>query len=633
MSLLILMVVTAGGCINTPHGTATPSNPDRTGTTSSIENVNETPSLEENDTVEPQNAPLPRGIFGSKSQPGELNSPETPIKQIIQQLGKKYNVSETQTEILTPPDYLAGFTGTANGTEFGIFVYPNTSSAEKAVEYLEEKLEEMGFKQWESRVLWAGNGELYSVYSQYRAYFYAVTVVRMETNGEPTEDDFKRMSEFFWNTVLIGPGPDKILGLFLGLRVSGEGWTESEGIRFSGYLQKKEGEIEGENVRAVFLVYRPGEGREVYGQLKEAFFKNGWIEREFVNTYMRNPAGSLIASDFLEAANSSAYIELANVAGLERVTLLLGDKGAVKRVVGKLWNLEPYLAPTKVHSQQRAPKLPAFTFRPLGDRTPAATVLKMILYGLKKDFNITTDFVDIPDVPALEWYTGRANGSEFMLLLYPNVTAYFRAKEELERKLAEDGWGRTDSGGDPYYAGFERGNDVLMVYAQYRSGYYVAVVVKEQKGMDSGLFWHLVGTGGNTPELLLSVGDLKGKIKAENWTEKEGIRFEGYVYGVEGRIVSPVGMPRAIVLFYPGSLGREVYLQLKKALLDNGWVEREYLGHSARGKMRTPITSDLFEANGKAVYIEVAKYGDLDVLVLIYREKAEVKEGARELWR
>lgn len=90
---------------------------------------------------------------------------------------------------------------------------------------------------------------------------------------------------------------------------------------------------------------------------------------------------------------------------------------------------------------------------------------------------------------------------------------------------------------------------------------------------------------------------------------------------------------KALVLFYPERLGHEVYLRLKKALLDNGWAERDCVELPSHDGMRHLLANDLFESPGKATYIEVLRYGDMDVMIIIYGEKLSVKGAAKAIWR
>ncbi|WP_258083917.1 hypothetical protein [Thermococcus thermotolerans] len=595
--ILIILITTSGGCINSPQ-VEKPESPVIETTHGGVdEHVSENTSQQEK-----AKAAFPMGTFKPKRLDWLSYPPENPISEVVSRISEKYNVTESFADILMPPESLASFTGTAAGIEFGLFAYPNSTAVAKAMNDVVELLTENGFRQGDGN-FWERGNETHTVFYTYEPYFYVLLVAKAD--GGDSEERAKLLSEFAWSFIMIGPGPGKVLGLFLPVKVAEDNWSEDRGLRFSGYLDALEGTVEGTNVSVVFLVYRPYEGREVYLQLKKAFLKNGWVEREFINTHTRNPAGYLVASDFLEGDGVSAYIELARQASLERLTILVGNGSEVRKIVSGFWSLEPYLSPTPVLSQKRAPELPALTFRPLGERYPKpSTVIRMVLDDLRKNFNITADFVDIPEVSAADWYTGRTGDVEFMFLVYPNVSAYFEARDELTKKLLANGWERTDDGSDPYYRSFVKGEDTILLYAQYRYDHYIAIALKKSRYSTNNLFWHVVGTGGASPETLLSFGELKGKVKPENWTVQAGLRFEGYVYALEGE-VNTWGNVKAVVLFYPDRLGHEVYLRLKKALLDNGWVESDYAELPSHDGMRHLLAKDLFGSSERAVYIEV----------------------------
>ncbi len=621
--LIILLIMMLSGCINSPQDEKTESPVIET----THEGVNEH-IYENTSPLEGAKATFPSGTFRPKRLDWFSYSPDGSISEVVSRISGKYNVAESPADMPRPPGSLSGFTGTANDIEFSLFAYQNSTAVKEAMKYVVELLTENGFQQGDG-TFWERGNESYTAFYTYEHYFYVLFVAR--TAGGDSEERARRLSEFTWSIITMGPSPGKVLGLFLPVKVAEGSWSEERGLRFSGYLDALAGTVEGTNVSAVFLVYRPYEGREIYLQLREAFLKNGWVERELINTYTRNPAGYLVASDFLEGDGISAYIELARQAGLERVTVLVGNGSEVRKTVGDFWNLEPYLSPTPVLSQKRAPELPAFHFRPLGERYPKpSTVIRMVLNDLRKGFNITTDFVDIPEVPAADWYTGRTDDVEFMLLVYPNISAYFEARDELARKLLAKGWERTDDGSDPYYRSFVKGEDTLVLYAQYRYNHYITIALRKPRYSTGDLFWHVVGTVGASPETLLSFGELRGKVKPENWTTQASLKFDGYIYKLEGNVSS--GRARAAVLFYPHGLGWEVYLQLKKAFLETGWVERDYVELPSHDERRRLVTNDLFEKNGKSVYIEISTYGDMDVLILIYGDKSSVKISAEAMW-
>ncbi|NJD99710.1 hypothetical protein E3E26_07950 [Thermococcus sp. LS1] len=571
-------------------------------------------------------ATFPTGTFGPKPPDWFLYSPKYAVLDVISRISKRYNVTESPANIPQPPRSLSSFTGTANDTEFGLFAYPNSTAAREAMKYVVETLREKGFQQGDGgKAFWERGNETYTVFYTYEHYFYVLFVAR--TAGGSAEERTARLSEFAWSVITVGPSPGKVLGLFLPIKVVEDNWSEGMGLRFSGYLDALKGTVEGTNVSAVFLVYRPREGREVYLQLKEAFLDNGWVEREYINTYTQNPAGRLMASDYFEANGSGIYIELADVAGMERLTLLFGDESEIKETVRELWE---WGDPTKGLSVE-GNGLPRGTFQPVSERgVRPGTVISMVLDDLRKDFNITTDFVDIPKVPAAAWYTGRTGDVEFMLLVYPNATAYLTALDELTERLLAEGWERTDNGREPYARTFARDSDTITVFVQYRYNHYLAIVVKKPKYSTSDFFWHVVGTGGASPGELLSFGKLRNDVKPLNWTAEEGLRFDGYIYKLEGNVSS--GGARATVLFYPHGLGWEVYLQLKKAFLETVWAEEDYVKLPSHDERRHLVANDLFEKNGKAVYIEISTYGDMDVLILLYGDKPGVKTSARAMW-
>ncbi|ACJ16640.1 hypothetical protein TON_1152 [Thermococcus onnurineus NA1] len=577
--------------------------------------------------LEGAKATSPTGTFGPKPFEWFSYSPKYAVLDVISRISKRYNVTESPANIPLPPGSLSSFTGTANDTEFGLFVYPNSTAAREAMEYVVETLRENGFQQGGGGgAFWERGNESYTVFYTYERYFYVLFVARIA--GGSAEERTARLSEFVWSVITVGPSPGKVLGLFLPLKVIEGNWSEGRGLGFSGYLEALEGTVEGTNVSAVFLVYRPREGRDVYLQLKKAFLDNGWVEREYVNTYTRNPAGHLMTSDYFEANGSGVYIELADVAGMERLTLLFGDESEIKETVRELrgWG-----DPTKGLSVE-GNGLPRGTFRPVSERgVRPETVISMVLDDLRKDFNITTDFVDIPEVPAAAGYTGRTGDVEFMLLVYPNATAYLTALDELTEKLLAEGWERTDDGREPYARTFARDSDTLTAFVQYRYNHYLAIIVKKPKYSTSDFFWHVVSTGGASPGELLSFSKLRNDVKPWNWTAEQGLRFNGYIYKLEGNVSS--GGARAVVLFYPHDLGREVYLQLKKAFLETGWAEGDYVKLPSHDERRHLVANDLFEKNGKAVYIEISTYRDMDVLILLYGDKLGVKTSARAMWK
>ncbi|CAD5244766.1 hypothetical protein [Thermococcus camini] len=618
--LIILLITMSGGCISSPQGEKTESPVIETTHEGVDEHIPENTS-----PLEEAKATFPSGTFKPKRVDWFSYSPDGSISEVVSRISKKYNVTESPVDMPRPPGSLSSFTGTANGIEFGLFAYPNSTAAKEAMKYVVELLRENGFQQG-AGTFWERGNESYTAFYTYERYFYVLFVAKI--TGGDSEERAKLLSEFAWSIITMGPSPGKVLGLFLPVKVAEGSWSEERGLRFSGYLDALEGTVEGTNVSAVFLVYRPHEGREVYLQLKEAFLNNGWVEREYVSTYTQNPAGSMMAGDYFGADDTGIYIELARIAGMERVTLLSGNPEDVKDLVGALWE---WYDPTGGLSFERGDDLPRGVFKPVSERgVRPGTVISMVLDDLRKDFNITTDFVDIPEVPAAAWYTGRTGDVEFMLLVYPNATAYLTALDELTKKLLAEGWERTDDGREPYARTFARDSDTLTVFVQYRYNHYLAIVVKKPKYSTSDFFWHVVGTGGASPGELLSFGKLRNDVKPWNWTAEEELRFDGYIYKLEGNVSS--GGARAAVLFYPHGLGREVYLQLKKAFLETGWVERDYVELPSHDERRHLVTNDLFEKNGKAVYIEISTYGDMDVLILLYGDKSGVKTSARAMW-
>ena len=617
--LLISLIIVSSGCINSPGAEKTESPVTETTHEGVSERISETTS-----PLKESKANFPSGTFEPGSLDGLPYSPKDAVLIVLSRISEKYNVTEGNVTVIQPPESLASFTGTADGMEFGLFAYPNRTAVEKALRNVNGELRRRGFRHVEG-AFWEKENDTYTVYYTYERYFYVLFVAKVTGGSE--EERIARLSKFAWSIIVIGPSPGKILGLFLPVKLGENDWTEKLGLRFKGYLDARQGTVEETNVSAVFLVYRPREGREVYLQLKEAFLGNGWIEREYINTNTRNPAGHLVASDYFEANGSGVYIELADVAGMERLTLLFGDESEIKETIRELWTWDD---PTESLSVENG-ILPRGTFRPVSDRgTRPETVIAMILDDLRKDFNITTDFVDIPEVPAATWYTGRTGDVEFMLLVYPNETAYLTALDELTEKLLAEGWKRTDNGKEPYLRTFTRDSETITAFVQYRYSHYLAVVVKKPRYSTSDFLWHVVGTGGASSEELLSFGKLRGDVKPRNWTAEVGLRFDGYIRKLEGKV--PSGGARAAVLFYPRGLGREVYLQLKRAFLETGWVERDYVELPSYDRRRHLMVNDLFEKRGKAAYIEISTYGDMDVLILLYGDKPEVKTSARAMW-
>ncbi|AEK73859.1 hypothetical protein GQS_09825 [Thermococcus sp. 4557] len=618
--ILIILITMSGGCINSPQGEKTESPVIETTHEGAGEYTSENTS-----PLEEAKATFPSGTFKPKRVDWFSYSPENSVSGVVSRISEKYNVTESPVDIPLPPRSLSSFTGTADGIEFGLFAYPNSTAVEGAMNDMVELLLENGFRRGDGN-FWEKENESYTAFYTYERYFYVLFVAR--TAGGDSEERAMRLSEFTWSIITIGPNPGKVLGLFLPVDVVEESWMGEEGISFDGYLEAREGVIKGTGVKAVFLVYRPYEGREVYLQLKEAFLKNGWVGDEYVDTYTRNPAGSMVVGDYFEADGTGIYIELARIAGMERVTLLSGNPEEVKDIMDMLWEWDD---PTEGLSFERGDDLPRGVFKPVSERSVRpGTVISMVLDDLRKDFNITTDFVDIPEVPAAAWYTGRAGDVEFMLLVYPNATAYLTALDELTEKLLAGGWERTDDGREPYARTFARDADEITVFVQYRYNHYLAVVVKKPRYSTSDFFWHVVGTGGTSPGALLSFGKLRNDVKPWDWTAREGLEFDGYIYKLEGNVSS--GGARAAVLFYPYGLGREVYLQLKKAFLETGWVERDYAELPSHDARRHLAANDLFEKSGKAVYIEVSTYGDMDVLILLYGDRSGVKISAEAMW-
>ncbi|NJE02563.1 hypothetical protein E3E27_00115 [Thermococcus sp. MV11] len=618
--ILIILITMSGGCINGPPGEGTGSPETETAFKSGEHGppMNISPP-------EAVKATFPRGTFEPKTVDWFAYPPEYAILDVVSNLSKRYNVTEGRISVPQPQRSLSSFTGTANDTEFGLFAYPNSTAVEEAMKGVVELLMENGFQQGDG-TFWERGNETYTVFYTYERYFYVLFVAR--TAGGSAEERTERLFRFTWSIITIGPSPGKVLGPFLPVKVIAEKWSEERGLKFSGYLDALEGKVKGTNVSAVFLVYRPREGREVYLQLKEAFLRNGWVEGEYINTNTRDPAGHLVASDYFEANGTGAYIELARIAGLERVALLLGKSREVKAIVNDLWSEGD---PTEGLSFERGAEVPGSVFRPVSERgVRPETVISRVLDGLRKEFNITADFVDIPDVPAAAWYSGRTADVEFMFLVYPNATAYLKALDELTEKLLAEGWERTDDGREPYARTFARNSDTLTAFVQYRYNHYLAIVIKKPRYSTSDFFWHVVGTGGASPGALLSFGKLRNDVRPWNWTEKAGLRFDGYIYKLEG---NASGDTKAVVLFYPARLGMEVYFQLKKAFLETGWVERDYVELPSHDERRHLVANDLFEKNGEAVYIEISTYGDMDVLILLYGDKPGVKTSARAMWR
>ncbi|WP_148881917.1 hypothetical protein [Thermococcus aciditolerans] len=619
--ILIVLITVSNGCINSPREEKTESPVIETAHEGVDEHISENTF-----PLEGAKATFPTGTFRPKPPDWFSYSPEYAVLDVVSRVSEKYNVTESPVNIPRPPRSLSSFTGTANDTEFGLFAYPNSTAVKEAMKHVVELLRENGFQPaGGGGTLWERGNETYTAFYTYERYFYVLFVAR--TAGGSAEERTERLSRFAWSIITIGPNPGKVLGLFLPVKVAEGNWSEERGLRFSGYLDALEGTVEGTNVSAVFLVYRPREGREVYLQLKEAFLRNSWVEEEYINTNTRDPVGHLVASDYFEANGSGVYIELVDVAGMERLTLLFGDESEIKETVRELWEWDDPTASLLTEGNG----LPRGTFRPASGRgVRPGTVISMVLDDLRKDFNITTGFVDIPEVPAAAWYTGRTGDVEFMLLVYPNATAYLTALDELTKKLLAEGWERTDDGREPYARTFARDSDTLTVFVQYRYNHYLAIVVKKPRYSTSDFFWHVVGTGGASPGELLSFGKLRNDVKPWNWTAEEGLEFDGYIYKLEGN-TSPGGA-RAAVLFYPYGLGREVYLQLKKAFLETGWAERDYVELPSHDERRHLVANDLFEKSGKAVYIEVSTYGDMDVLILLYGDKSSVKISARAMW-
>ncbi|KUH34718.1 hypothetical protein APY94_00615 [Thermococcus celericrescens] len=617
--ILIILITMSGGCINAPQGEKTESPVIETAHEGVDEHISENTSPREG-----AKATFPAGTFKPKRPDWFSYSPKDSVSEVVSRISEKYNVTESPVDIPLPPRSLSSFTGAADGIEFGLFAYPNSTAVEEAMNGVVGFLIENGFQQGDG-TFWERGNETYTAFYTYERYFYVLFVAR--TAGGDSEERAMRLSEFTWSIITIGPSPGKVLGLFLPVKVAEGNWSEERGLRFSGYLDALEGTVEGTNVSAVFLVYRPREGREVYLQLKEAFLRNSWVEEEYINTNTRDPAGHLVVSDYFEANGSGVYIELADVAGMERLTLLFGDESEIKETVRELWEWDDPTASLLAEGNG----LPRGTFRPASGRSvEPEMVISMVLDDLRKDFNITTDFVDIPEVPAAAWYSGRTDDVEFMLLVYPNATAYLTALDELTEKLLAEGWERTDDGREPYARTFAWDADMITVFAQYRYNHYLAIVVKKPRYSTSDFFWHVVGTGGASPGELLSFGKLRNDVRPWNWTAGEGLEFDGYIYKLEGNVSS--GGARAAVLFYPYGLGREVYLQLKKAFLEMGWVERDYVELPSHDERRRLAANDLFEKSGKAVYIEVSTYGDMDVLILLYGDKSSVKISARAMW-
>ncbi|NJE29633.1 hypothetical protein E3E38_01000 [Thermococcus sp. 18S1] len=618
--LIILLITMSGGCINSPQDEKTES--------PMIETTHEGTSGHTSENTSPPGeakATFPSGTFKPKRVDWFSYSPKYAVLDVVSRISEKYNVTESPVDIPLPPRSLSSFTGTADGIEFGLFAYPNSTAVEDAMDDMVELLIENGFRRGDGN-FWERGNESYTTFYTYERYFYVLFVAR--TAGGDSEERAMRLSEFTWSIITIGPNPGKVLGLFMPIKVEPMNWSREKGLIFSGYLDALEGTVEGTNVSAVFLIYRPYDGREVYLQLKEALLKNGWVEDEYINTYTRGPVGGIVASDYFEADGTGIYIELARVAGVERVSLLSGNPEEVKDLVDILWGWND---PTEGLSFERGGDLPRGVFKPVSERSVRpGTVISMVLDDLRKDFNITTDFVDIPEVPAAAWYTGRTGDVEFMLLVYPNATAYLTALDELTEKLLAGGWERTDDGREPYARTFTRDADTITAFVQYRYNHYLAVVVKKPRYSTSDFFWHVVGTGGASPGELLSFGKLRNDVKPWNWTAEEGLEFDGYIYKLEGNTSS--GGARAAVLFYPYGLGREVYLQLKKAFLETGWIERDYVELSSHDERRRLAANDLFEKSGKAAYIEVSTYGDMDVLILLYGDRSSVKISAEAMW-
>ncbi|NJE60292.1 hypothetical protein [Thermococcus sp. 21S7] len=618
--IIIILITMSCGCINSPEGEKTNSPAIETAHEGVDEGVPENTSAPEE-----AKATFPSGTFKPKRVDWFSYSPKYAVLDVVSRISEKYNVTESPVNIPLPQRSLSAFTGTADGIEFGLFAYPNSTAVEEAMNDVVELLTENGFQRGDGN-FWERGNESYTAFYTYERYFYVLFVARI--TGGSAEERAKRLSEFTWSIITMGPSPSKVLGLFLPVKVVEGNWSRGRGLIFSGYLDDLEGTVDGTNISTVFLVYRPREGREVYLQLKEAFLDNGWTEKEYANTYTQNPAGSMVAGDYFEADGTGVYIELARIASMERVSLLFGNPREVKALVGLLWR---WGDPTEGLSFEQGKDLPKGVFKPVSERgVGPGTVISMVLGDLRKDFNITTDFVDIPEVPAADWYTGRTGDVEFMLLVYPNATACLTALDELTEKLLGEGWKRTDKGREPYARTFSRDSDTLTVFAQYRYNHYLAVVVKKPRYSTSDFFWHVVGTGGASPGELLSFGKLRNDVRPWNWTADTGLGFDGYIYKLEGNVSS--GGARAVVLFYPHALGSEVYLQLKKALLETGWVERDYVELSSHDERRRLAANDLFEKSGKAAYIEVSTYGDMDVLILLYGDKPSVKLSARAMW-
>jgi hypothetical protein len=332
VGILVVFMVLASGCIGNEDVKAkTPGTSQPEPSTAILFSTTPVSPREENFN----SLPLTIGRV-TPSDPLCGLDPSEAISQFIGALRDDYSLKPTEPDFPVPEESLASEVfevSEVSGAYMGVFAYPDYYSASRALEDLKEKLNIKanttdGF-QWEGK----GKDALYSAFSMYFRGFYLVVLFKVPYSQDLIDDAEYTLKDLMFHAMWVGPSPRKMLGLFMHTRILNQTWGSNV---FSGDLLSVSG-LTPEGARIEVAVYRKGCGWEVYDKLKEKIEKLSFREKALPQLKSHDPAGKVVQRAYFEG-DLGVYIELYQGPGMNRVTLIYGNKSTVKAAVLNMWS-------------------------------------------------------------------------------------------------------------------------------------------------------------------------------------------------------------------------------------------------------------------------------------------------------
>ncbi|MDK2870523.1 MAG: hypothetical protein PWP39_1758 [Pyrococcus sp.] len=283
-------------------------------------------------------------------------NPSEVLNTVLTGINHLYRLEEAPIELIQPSDYQEKFTGKANDTAFGLYVYQSWDSCRKAYDKIISSLRNFNCTlHEEKKCIWTKNNEAYYINCMAIKGSYVLIVVK----GSPEEiiDFVDSITPLYY-----GPSPQKVVFYTLTKSrayespIFGEyaipfregNWTEKVEVNIGGYLYKVEGVVDSRywngkfpinvrDVRMAIYVYPEGCGKEVFLRVQNAL-TDSW-EKISVPTNVtekKNFIGTLIVGTMFKKGNIVVYVEYSRMMGFDRVIILYGNEKDVKKLASIL---------------------------------------------------------------------------------------------------------------------------------------------------------------------------------------------------------------------------------------------------------------------------------------------------------